>query len=85
MIGTEQKRPSSAFTAIDFDKPGKQIGHVMFPHSPHDDAWGVTRVPIAVIANGRGPTVILEGGNRARGFGNLTRASSSDLSRGRRR
>ncbi|HSE74964.1 MAG TPA: succinylglutamate desuccinylase/aspartoacylase family protein [Dongiaceae bacterium] len=63
MIGTEQKRPSSAFTAIDFDKPGKQIGHVMFPHSPHDDAWGVTRVPIAVIANGRGPTVILEGGN----------------------
>jgi predicted deacylase len=63
MIGTEQKRPSSAFTTIDLDKPGKQIGHVMFPPSPHDDAWGVTRVPIAVIANGRGPTVILEGGN----------------------
>src|SRR5690242_9217424 len=62
MIRTE-KRPSSAFTAIDFDKPGKQIGYVMFPHSPDDDAWGVTRVPIAVIANGRGPTVILEGGN----------------------
>ena len=35
----------------------------MIPHSPHDDAWGVTRVPIAVIANGSGPTVILEGGN----------------------
>ncbi len=63
MIRTEEKRPSPAFTTIDFDKPGKQIGHVMFPHSPDDDAWGVTRVPIAVIANGRGPTVILEGGN----------------------
>jgi len=36
---------------------------VMIPHSPHEDAWGVTRVPIAVIANGTGPTVIIEGGN----------------------
>jgi N-alpha-acetyl-L-2,4-diaminobutyrate deacetylase len=57
------KRPSSAFTDIDFDRFGKQVGHIMFPHSPHDDAWGVTRVPVAVIANGTGPTVILEGGN----------------------
>ena len=35
----------------------------MIPHSPNDDAWGVTRVPLAVIANGSGPTVVLEGGN----------------------
>ena len=56
-------RPSSAFVTVDFDKPGKQIGFVMIPHSPHDDAWGVTQVPLAVIANGRGPTVIVEGGN----------------------
>lgn len=53
----------TAFTTIDLDKPGKQVGFVMIPHSPHDDAWGVTRVPIAVISNGKGPTVILEGGN----------------------
>ena len=53
----------NAFTSIDFDKAGKQVGFVHFPHSPHDDAWGVTRIPIAVIAGGRGPTVILEGGN----------------------
>ena len=57
------KRPSSAFTAIDFDRKGRQFGHIMFPHSPNDDAWGVTRLPIAVIANGTGPTVIMEGGN----------------------
>ena len=63
MITTTEKRPSSAFTTIDFDRAGKQIGHIMFPHSPDDDAWGVTQVPIAVIANGKGPTVILEGGN----------------------
>jgi N-alpha-acetyl-L-2,4-diaminobutyrate deacetylase len=56
-------RPSSAFTTIDFDKPGKQVGFLMFPHSPNDDAWGVTRVPLAVIRNGAGPTVVLEGGN----------------------
>jgi N2-acetyl-L-2,4-diaminobutanoate deacetylase len=56
-------RPSSAFVTVDFDKPGKQIGFLMIPHSPHEDAWGVTQVPLAVIANGRGPTVIIEGGN----------------------
>ena len=54
---------STAFTTVDLDKPGKQIGFVMIPHSPHGDAWGVTRLPIGVIANGTGPTVIIEGGN----------------------
>ena len=56
-------RKSTAFSSIDFERRGKQVGHIMFPHSPNDDAWGVTRLPIAVIANGKGPTVILEGGN----------------------
>lgn len=56
-------RPSSAFLTVDFDREGKQTGFLMIPHSPHDDAWGATRVPIAVIKNGTGPTVILEGGN----------------------
>lgn len=56
-------RPSTAFLTVDLDKAGKQVGFLMIPHSPHDDAWGVTRVPIAVIRNGTGPTVILEGGN----------------------
>ena len=49
-------RPTTAFATVDFDKPGKQVGFVMIPHSPHEDAWGVTRVPIAIIANGSGPT-----------------------------
>ncbi len=56
-------RPSTAFLTIDIDKPGKSSGFLMIPHSPDDDAWGATRVPVAVIANGSGPTVILEGGN----------------------
>jgi N-alpha-acetyl-L-2,4-diaminobutyrate deacetylase len=48
---------------VDFDKPGKQLGFIEVPHSVHDDAWGIIRVPIAVIGSGPGPTVILEGGN----------------------
>ena len=56
-------RPSSAFLTVDLDREGKQTGFLMIPHSPHDDAWGATRVPIAVIKNGTGPTVIMEGGN----------------------
>lgn len=63
MKDTSTRRASNAFATVDFDRQGKQVGHIMFPHSPNDDAWGVTRVPVAVIANGRGPTVILEGGN----------------------
>lgn len=57
------KRYSTAFLTVDLDKPGKQSGYVRIPHSPHDDAWGATQIPISVIANGSGPTVILEGGN----------------------
>jgi predicted deacylase len=48
---------------VDFEKQGKQTGVVQVPLSAHDDAWGVIPIPIAVISNGRGPTVILEGGN----------------------
>src|SRR5581483_9438964 len=58
-----EKRPSTAFATVDYDRQGKQVGFIMIPHSPNDDAWGATRIPVAVIANGKGPTVIIEGGN----------------------
>ena len=54
---------STARTTIDFDRNGRQVGFVDIPHSPHEDAWGATRIPLAVIRNGSGPTVILEAGN----------------------
>lgn len=63
MLDTSQTYTGNAFTNVDFDKPGRQLGFVGIPHSPHGDAWGVTQVPIAVIANGKGPTVVIEGGN----------------------
>lgn len=56
-------RTSTAHTSIDFDKTGKQIGFVNIPHSPHEDAWGATRIPLTVIKHGSGPTVILQAGN----------------------
>jgi predicted deacylase len=66
MTSSRQKptpRPSSAFLTVDPEKDGKQVGFLMIPHSPHDDAWGATRIPVAIIKNGSGPTAILEGGN----------------------
>lgn len=56
-------RVSTVSTDIDFDRPGKQTGVLNIPHSPHEDAWGATRIPICVIKNGTGPTAILMGGN----------------------
>lgn len=56
-------RTSTAYTTLDLDRSGKQVGYVAIPHSPHEDAWGQVRIPMAVIANGSGPTVILQGGN----------------------
>ncbi len=54
---------TTIFTDIDYDKLGKQIGYLHLPHSPHSDAWGTITIPIAVIANGSGPTVLATGGN----------------------
>jgi predicted deacylase len=54
---------SPIFTDIDFDRDGTQVSTLNLPHSPHEDAWGVMPIPIAVIKNGAGPTVLLEGGN----------------------
>jgi predicted deacylase len=62
-VAAALERKTTLRATVDFDKAGKQIGFIHVPHSAHDDAWGVIRVPIAVIANGSGPTVILEGGN----------------------
>lgn len=63
-VAAQSARKRSTLRAtVDFDKPGKQTGFVQLPLSVHDDAWGVIPIPIAVISNGRGPTIILEGGN----------------------
>lgn len=47
---------------VEFDRPGKQTGFLRVPHSVHRSAYGWIPVPVAVIANGDGPTVLIMAG-----------------------
>lgn len=49
-------------TNIDYDRNGIQFGTLRLPHSVHRSAYGHIPIPIAVIANGSGPTALLTGG-----------------------
>ncbi len=49
-------------TDVDYDKPGKQISFLRLPYSDNEHAFGFIPIPIAVIANGEGPTVLLVAG-----------------------
>ena len=62
-MNAQSARRSSAFLTVDLERDGKQFGHINIPQSSNNDAWGVQQVPIAVIKNGSGPTLILTGGN----------------------
>jgi predicted deacylase len=48
---------------IDFDRPGKQVSHLRLDHSDNLHAFGIIPIPIAVIAGGKGPSVLLSAGN----------------------
>jgi len=50
-------------TGVDFERNGKQIDYLRIPHSRNDSAWGGLMVPIVVVKNGTGPTLLLVGGN----------------------
>ncbi|MGD9743884.1 MAG: succinylglutamate desuccinylase/aspartoacylase family protein [Dongiaceae bacterium] len=54
---------SKVQATVDFEKTGKQFGYLDVPHSRDDSGWGTLRVPIAVIKNGSGPTILFTGGN----------------------
>jgi predicted deacylase len=55
--------PSRLRADIDFSKPGKQRGFLTLSHSVHRSAYGLIQMPIACIAGGSGPTVLLTAGN----------------------
>jgi N-alpha-acetyl-L-2,4-diaminobutyrate deacetylase len=61
--GTPAMRPSPVTPTIDLDGRGVQHGHLRLPHSRDDSAWGSVMIPICVVANGSGPTVLLTGAN----------------------
>lgn len=55
-----EKSPVS--TDIDFDKDGKQSSYLRVPYSHNNSAWGAVLVPITMVKNGVGPTVLFVGG-----------------------
>ncbi len=54
---------SPVITDVDFAARGRQFGRLRVPQSRNDHGWGTIPVPIVVIANGSGPTVLLTAGN----------------------
>ncbi|MFW5943313.1 MAG: N-alpha-acetyl diaminobutyric acid deacetylase DoeB [Chloroflexota bacterium] len=54
---------SPVSTDVDFEQDGKQLSYLRVPTSRNDSAWGSVLVPVAVVKNGSGPTVLLVGGN----------------------
>jgi uncharacterized protein len=51
------------WTSIDYEQPGKQIGFLNLEHSVTRSGYGMIRIPIGVIKNGAGPTILLMAGN----------------------
>jgi predicted deacylase len=50
-------------TSVDFHKPGKQQGYLRVPYSSNEAAWANVLIPITVVQNGAGPTLLALGGN----------------------
>jgi predicted deacylase len=50
-------------TDIAFERDGKQVSALNLEYSVTRSAYGVVPIPIAVIKNGNGPSVLLMGGN----------------------
>ncbi|TKT78322.1 succinylglutamate desuccinylase/aspartoacylase family protein [Aquamicrobium sp. LC103] len=54
---------SRGHLTIDPQASGKSSGHLVFPWSRDESAWGSYSTPVGVVSNGEGPTVLLAGGN----------------------
>ena len=50
-------------TSLHFDKSGKQQGFLQVPYSHNLGGWANVMVPITIVARGKGPTVLVLGGN----------------------
>ncbi len=58
---TESPR-SRVVCTLDFDKDGRQAGYCRAPLSRNTAGWGTVEIPIIVVRNGGGPTLLLTGG-----------------------
>jgi len=51
------------FTSLNLDSNGKQQGFLQVPYSHNLGGWANVMIPMTVLANGQGPTVLVLGGN----------------------
>ncbi len=56
-------KQSSISVNVDFDRSGRQVGYLRVMHSGNKTSGGAIPYPIAVIGNGKGPTVLITSGN----------------------
>ncbi|MFH5776792.1 N(2)-acetyl-L-2,4-diaminobutanoate deacetylase DoeB [Paracoccus broussonetiae] len=64
MLQTQiQLAPSPISATVDFAAPGVNHGFLRLPYSRDDAAWGSVMIPLSVVNNGAGPTVLLTGAN----------------------
>ena len=54
---------SPVLATVDFDAEGVQHGHLKVPYSGDDSAWGAIMIPVTIVKNDVGPTVIFTGAN----------------------
>lgn len=55
--------PSPITSEVDLDASGKQVGYLRLPHSVHRSAYGWLPIPVASIASGQGPAILVMAGN----------------------
>lgn len=53
---------SRVISTIDFDRDGRQATYLRAPLSRNASGWGALEIPIVVLKNGKGPTLLFTGG-----------------------
>ncbi len=54
---------SQLHCTVDFERPGKQYGHLCVPYSYNLGGWANLLLPMTVLGNGQGPTALVMAGN----------------------
>jgi len=54
---------SQLSATVDFEKPGKQHGHIRVPYSYDLGGWANLLLPVTVLGNGKGRTALVMAGN----------------------
>jgi N-alpha-acetyl-L-2,4-diaminobutyrate deacetylase len=62
-VSERELRANPISATVDFERDGVQHGHLRLPYSRDDSAWGAIMIPVTVVKNGKGPTVLLTGAN----------------------